>query len=355
MTTNMQNTLTQGPRPPRGMTMMEAIVSVTIVAAMVLVVFQALATQGAVATENLIEIDLQSMLRRDSDELVNELTDARLIALDRYARWVEYNEPETGPSGAPLIGGDGKIRYGAVDFTGVFRVNGYYHLECVDEPADTIIINETTWGQNVDADLSGANTTLIFIPVRFELTMRIRDPLLVNRFMADGRAAGTNLGGGALAPGASQGMRVMTIRSYRDATPRLPAPFNTGEGIFYMRQRQCISGPLQTANDYTDVNNSGKYEVGEPVAPDIYGSELPMVYRGRYFEPDSYPFADANNNNVVDGLETLPGEPGAPVVYNLRICLIGVHSSETGGLARSTISGVKRVMGAQTIVKVRNY
>ena len=333
----------------RGMTLMEASMAMVFISAIMLVAFQILLAQGKVATEQIVETDMQGTLRRGADELTNELADAHLLALDSFARWVEYQKPMANSAGMPVLDQNGNVQFGAIDSTGTFRLNGFFHLEFVDDPARPVITaDEKAWGQDIDMD-GNLSRTFTFTPGSFQLSIwRNANETTTITYSAFSPYPPLNSMSIATVNCTIDRARTLAVECYRDSTKRdgtapnnflaLAAPYNTtGEGIFYMRQTRA-NGPLQHANTLN----------GTTVTPDYYGNN-------RYFEPDAGTFTDSNNNNVLDQQETPP--PGTSWNHNLRLSLIAVYSGNGDGLAsgnNKTVQGIKRVVSTETLIKLRN-
>ena len=388
-------------------------VSLALVAGVIVLIFVSLGNQGRVASEQFVEVDLQTQLRRGNDEIFSVLADAHLVALSDDARWVDFNYPKQAvdAAGVPIPGAlemrtDGTVNYGIFDSTTspqTWLQDGFYHLETVDDAAETITVSGNQWyaGQNqVDFNGNGsidtteaAGSTLTFVPVRFEMTSYRRSAADVAEFNKGTNATAeayrlskgyprlirsaiidyptksnsqyaepnpTGLSTVELKGPFKMYTRTLTLRCYRDSTPRLPAPFDKGEGVFYMRRLNNLVSSLQTANSYTDLNGNGEYDDGEPVSPDIYGA-APIVYKGQYCPPDTDQFKEENPdtiNNVCDFTElsslapSLDG-PSKRYYHCLKIVLYAVHDGATGGLSRG-IQGVKRVLSSQTAIRLRN-
>jgi len=386
------------------MTLMECMVSLALVAGVIVLVFISLGNQGRVASEQFVEVDLQTQLRRGNDEIFAVLADAHLIALSDDARWVDFNYPKQAVDGTgkPIPGAldlriDGSVSYGIFDPTTTPQTwieNGFYHLETVDDAAETVTVSGSQWyaGQsNADFDVNGtvdsaeaAGSTLTFVPVRFEMTSYRRAtsdlqlfnngsgneaarltagyPRLLKSAILDYSQNGHRYGepnpAGVGDSGGSFKMytRTLTLRCYRDSTPRLAAPYDKGEGVFYMRRKSAIS-PIQKANAYTDSNGNGEYDDGETVTPNIY-STAPIVYKGQYCAADTDDFneespASLTKNNVCDGSEAPSMAVFNRYYQSMRIILYAVHDGKTGGLSRG-IQGVKRVLSSQTSIRLRN-
>ena len=391
-------------------------VSLALVAGVIVLIFVSLGNQGRVASEQFVEVDLQTQLRRGNDEIFSVLADAHLIALSDDARWVDFNYPKQAVDavtkipipGALELRTDGTVTYGIFDSTTTPQSwidNGFYHLETVDDAAETVTVSGNQWyaGQNnADFNVNGsidtteaAGSTLTFVPVRFEMTSYRRSaadlgefnkgtnalaeanrltkgyPRLIRSAVVDYLTKAGNKYAEPNPTGLSNVetngpfkmyTRTLTLRCYRDSTPRLAAPYDKGEGVFYMR-RLLAPSPLQQANSWTaadDTNGNGEYDDGEHVSPDIY-SLAPIVYKGQYCPADTDYFLEDNPdtiNNVCDFTETnnlQPSLDGASKRYyhSIKIVLYAVHDAATGGLSRG-IQGVKRVLSSQTAIRLRN-
>jgi hypothetical protein len=386
------------------MTLIETMVSLALVSGTVVLVFVSLNNQGRVAAEQFVEVDLQTQLRRGNDEIFNVLADAHLVALSEDARWVDFNYPRqmVDAAGKPVPGGlhlsmDGTVTYGVFlenVSPPIWVDNAFHHLETVDDTAEMVTVQGGDWfiDQTRDFDsngmiVAGENMALTFTPVRFEMTTYRRDPNDLKIFN-DGRndatrnAAYPRLLGSAILdytqngrqyaepnPGAGARVdvpanawrmytRTLTLRCYRDSTVRLAAPYNKGEGVFYMRQTKSLS-PIQRANEFLDANGNGEYDEGELVngsAGDIYGASVPFIYRGQYCPKDSDSFDEtgsATRNCVPDGVEAVDSSANGRNYHSIRVVLYAVHDGRTGGLSRG-IQGVKRVLSSQMSIRLRN-
>lgn len=391
------------------MTLVETMISLALVSGTVVLVFVSLNNQGRVSAEQFVEVDLQTQLRRGNDEVFNVLADAHLVALSEDARWVDFNYPRqmVDAAGKPVPGGlhlsmDGTVTYGLFlenVSPPVWTDNAFHHLETVDDPAEMVTMKGSEYydggldtNNNQKIDVS-EDVTLNFTPVRFEMTTYLRHANDLKVFNDGRNDAGRNaqyprLLGSAIIDYTQNGRqygepnpagqvdipagswkkytRTLTLRCYRDSTVRLAAPYNKGEGVFYMRQTKSIS-PIQRANEFLDANGNGEYDDGELVngsAGDIYGASIPLIYRGAYCPKDSDSFDEtgsATRNCVPDGVENVDSSANGRNYHSIRVVLYAVHNPQLNSLARGgaldstgTWRGMKRVLSSQMSIRLRN-
>ena len=300
------------------MTLLETTLATAIFAVIMGVVFYVLQTQNTVADQEMSEADIQTNLRKTMDILVNQLTEARVKALDSGGMWIRYSVPYRTTYGLPNVDSTGASQYGAYDDSGKWWPNGWYLLmflragQVVYEKAGTTAADYSTVYCNEDIDGDGTvSSSTSFTVGTLQAPDLVSEATAHMDYNLDGDQPDTFMRGYFVryayssAAALESGPDIFTGQSVVKL-PTTSAQLNWPLGVFYSRQTNA------------NATGAGYPQRQQAEASDLVGTGYSDLNgNGRMEELDMAPaFQDYQNNNVL----TLPGDmPYGTTSFYMRL------------------------------------
>ena len=358
--------------------------------------YSLLASQMLDAADESSEIKMQAGIRTPMSELVEELQNAHLFALDSYGNWVCYQVAQRGVSGSTVMGVDTNnnpvVNYGAYTFSdGTFVLGGYYQIVFRNHTGtnDILIESQLTGpgnasGQNLSGTYTtGATTYTVTYDKGYQVghfeievhnkPLKFATPsdnnITPNAYCFAGyvpSTVGPTIGvpSGSLYTAADvrqiSGTALRQIDPADNNATKRTSPW--GGGFFFMRNATNNNFVYNTSGGSTppltwsaqsvdgfvgtyDLNSSGYWEPGE--------NYTDQNKNNQYDGPDCANFTDTNGNNVPDSDPTLSELPSG-WWGNLRIQMLAFDTKRLVTTNVNQYANQTAVRTLSTVVKLRN-